>query len=243
MILPLVYPIVTKLLIDANFFQNISEIEQLMHLYKSIYMLPIIAFVICIFIYIVPNKEKLFDVVKHFKVNIGNGDKKVEFAVDSNIEKLCVPERSIEDESNKNKEEIQTQLGILQETNEEDRKFQLENATLRRDISKLETERDDLRFFSAYSITNANCRKLLKKIMNSDKITTEEFYEILTKDYNKKIKNIYGKAKENYITNKINILLENLKYLNIIEYSEDGDYILLTFDGLSFVKGLERREV
>ena len=49
-----------------------------------------------------------------------------------------------------------------------------------------------------------------------------------------------GKVRKNqYIEKKINELLYNLRYLDLIEYSEDDNYILLTQKGIEFVKGYE----
>ena len=53
----------------------------------------------------------------------------------------------------------------------------------------------------------------------------------------KTIKNMGKNKREEFATKKVQELIYNLRYINIIELSEDGNFIILTETGKEFVKG------
>ena len=105
------------------------------------------------------------------------------------------------------------------------------------ELTNIAEERESLRFFSAYRITNQFSRELLKKIIDNDKIELNRFIQSLEEYYKKTIRNMGKRKKEEFIERKINELLFDLRYLDLIEYTEDDQYIILTQKGIEFVKG------
>lgn len=77
----------------------------------------------------------------------------------------------------------------------------------------------------------------MKKIIDNDKIGLDIFVQNLEEYYKKTIRNMGKRRKEDFIEKKINEILYNLRYLDIIEYTEDDKYIILTKNGIEFVKG------
>ena len=105
------------------------------------------------------------------------------------------------------------------------------------ELINIAEERESLRFFSAYQITNQFSRELLKKIIDNGKIELEIFIQSLDEYYKRTIRNMGKRKKAEFIERKINELLFNLRYLDLIEYTEDDQYIILTQKGIEFVKG------
>ena len=73
--------------------------------------------------------------------------------------------------------------------------------------------------------------------MENDKIKVEEFVNDMIDYYKKTIRNMGKQKREEFAEKKTNEVIYNLRYLNIIEYTEDDMYIILTQNGKEFVKG------
>lgn len=240
LLLPLVYPIVSKILINLGFFSNIEEILNFINIFKGIYMIPILIVIACIFFYILPNKGNIFNWVEKLETHIKNNNADVDVCL--NFAHRDRNKEEIMEESMKNKEDIEEQLSMFRESDLEKKQLKLENSTLKSDLEKVCIERDDLRFFAAYSISNTSIKKILKKLYPNEKISIIEVYNYLENIYYKKIRYIYGEKRKKRATDKVSQILQNLIYLNIIEYTEDGEYIILTNDGRKFVEGFMEGE-
>ncbi len=111
------------------------------------------------------------------------------------------------------------------------------------EVKEIISERESLRYFSAYQVTNKHSRDLLQFVRSNNKIKIEIFEHSMKEYYNKTIRNMGKKRKEEFISKKVEEVLYNLRYLNIIGYTEDGNFIILTQNGEEFVKGYNNEEV
>ena len=111
----------------------------------------------------------------------------------------------------------------------------------------IEKENDNLRFFAAYNLINMETKGILHSIYNENFMETEKFKKIIIDGYKKRNqRNIKFKRKDiNKIAdNKYETIYDGLKFLNIIEPSENDSEIKLTATGKKFVeKYIEKGEV
>lgn len=234
LLLPFIYPIFAKVLIKIGAFKEIDEISKSISIFKEFYWIIISGIVVAIILYFTHNKEflqKILSSVSSIAVKNGDNELLLKFMQDGYKKEV---KDNIED-SKKQAKELLSNLSKYGEQLSLVTKIESTENKENREIEKIKEERDNMRIFVADRITNKCCKNILKKISSNGKIEVEKFREELENYYKKSIKNIHGKKKETYIINKVNELLSNLKYLNIIEYSEDDNYIILTKDGMEFV--------
>lgn len=104
---------------------------------------------------------------------------------------------------------------------------------------QLELDNKKIRNFAAYNIMNREARILLKIIYDKKYIEANKFKESIIKGFKKRNK---SKAKlrnadiDKLANNKYETIFNGLKFLNIIEPSENNDEIMLTNDGRDFVR-------
>lgn len=233
LLLPFIYPVLAKILIKIRVFKGIDEISKYISIFKEFYWIIISTIVAAIILYFTHNKELISKILSNVSsIAVKNGENEVFLNFIQNEYK-----REVEDNIEDSKKQTKEQLKNLLKGGEQ---LKLETKTENKENEKIREERDNLRIFAVDRITNRCCKSILKKILTNDKIEVEKLREELENYYRKSIKNMYGKKKEAYIINKVNELLINLKYLNIIEYSEDDEYIILTKDGIEFVKSYSK---
>ena len=107
------------------------------------------------------------------------------------------------------------------------------------DSQKLKEENDKLRHFAAYNIMNRETKMLLHIIYNEKYIEAERFKKEIISGYKKKNKNNANLSHKNInklANNKYETIFNGLKFLNIIEPSENDNDIQLTSNGKRFVE-------
>lgn len=227
LVIPFIYPLISNLLIHFGFIQNINEIKEYLGIFGiyNILLIALILFGIKHYFEI-----SFSEILEKFTTNIdfslkrGDSEVQVHMPIKSDTKKT-------ENMAKETREEAYEE--IIREKKENGTKCE------ECDLINVKEERESLRFFSAYQITNQFARELLKKIIISGKIESEVFINEMNGYYKSTIKNMGKVRKNQYIEKKINELLYNLRYLDLIEYSEDDNYILLTQKGIEFVKGYE----
>lgn len=122
----------------------------------------------------------------------------------------------------------------------------LENKKIGNDNLNLKNENSDLRFFAAYNIINADVKSLLHIIYNEKFIEMDKFKSKIIQGFKSRNKNnikMNRKTMNKYAKNKYDTIYKGLKFLNIIEPSEDDKEIRLTKEGKEFVKKYIEKEV
>lgn len=226
--LPFIYPIWGNCLISLNIIESVEQIQR----YNDIFKYFNIALMIMVFILLIYNsKISVSDIIDKIASNFDFSYKKGDSEIQIKHAEAIVKE-NFSKKAKEVKEEAREEL-INGET-----KSQNINCKECK-IEEVIAERESLRYFSAYQVTNKFSREILTHIKNNDKIQVEMFYDDIKEYYEKTIKNMGKSRKQDFIERKINELLYNLRYLNIIEYTEDDTYIILTKNGEEFVKGYE----
>ena len=138
-------------------------------------------------------------------------------------------------------QEVKQQLSLIKERD----KLKEKCKECNRD--EIENENRNLRFFAAYNILNVETKSLLHSIYNEKYIKAYNFKSRIIQGYTRRNKkNIkFSKTDINKIANsKYVTIYEGLKFLNIIEPSEDDKDIKLTTECKIFVeKYIEKKEV
>jgi len=226
--LPFIYPILGNCLISLNVIENIEQIQMYNNIFKYFNMILIgIAFILVVYDSKISVSDIIDKITSNFDVSYKRGDSEIQIKHSEVIAK--------EDVAQKIK-------AVKEEAREELVKGESKNLNTNCEECKIEevmAERESLRYFSAYQVTNKFSRDVLIHIKNNEKIQVEIFYDTIKEYYEKNIRNMRKSRKQEFIERKINELLYNLRYLNIIEYTEDDAYIILTRNGEEFVKGYE----
>lgn len=226
--MPFIYTITANVLIRCGIIESIEQLEKCNQIFKNFNIIIIIAFAILI---MYESKVSISDIINRISANFDflykKGDSEFQIKhIDNKIHDYEINKMAKEI-----KEEAQEQIikGDVKKNNNCD------NCEI--EINEIISERESLRYFSAYQITNKYSRELLKTIKNNDRIEIETFKYNMVEYYEKTIRNMGKKRKQEFIKKKIEELLYNLRYLNIIEYTEEGKFIILTQNGDEFVKG------
>lgn len=229
-----IYPMVSNFLISQKIIENIEQLEKYIGIFKGFNVLTIIIIVLLIIhendISIPELMQKLFS---NFDLSLKNKD--TELSLTHNTQK------QVQYEAIKMAQDTKkvVQDGILLEKTEKDINIKCNECKKEEIIS----ENESLRYFSAYRITNKYSQELLIEIRNHKKIKITDFESNMREYYNRTIKNMGRKRKEDFINKKIEDLLRDLRFINIIEYSEDDLFLVLTANGEEFVNGLNKEEV
>lgn len=226
--MPFIYTIVANILIRLGAIESIEQLEQCNKIFRNFNIIIIVSFAILI---MYESKVSISDIINRISANFDflykKGDSEIQVRhIESNIHNYEINKMAKEI-----KEEAQEQIikGDVKKSNDCD--------SCEIEINEIINERESLRYFSAYQITNKFSRELLKTVKNNDKIEIEIFKDSMIEYYEKTIRNMGKKRKQEFIAKKIEELLYNLRYLNIIEYTEEGKFIILTQNGAEFVKG------
>lgn len=224
---PFLYSIIAKGLINIKLFADIEELMKYINVFKEYYWIITIAILMAIIIYFAHDREFVRRILSSIdSIALKNNENEVSLSFKNAKEKKAIFE-NIEN----SKKEVSTQLDSLIENGQQIDMDATEKDNIE-EVDVVKEERDNYRIFAADKITNKCCKKLLKKILTNGKIELEIFRYELEKSYTMKR---YRKNMKNPV-DKVNEVLIDLRNLNIIEYSEDGEYILLTLDGIQFVK-------
>lgn len=235
---PFIYPIVANLLIKCHIFNGMEEIKEYFEIFGSKYIIGLATVIILILILCFSKKEMLRDIIANVRVKLKSGDKELELVPSSYEEKKAkfFSEENTNKESDLVKKELKEKLNLSSEQMEipiED----TEKKMLKDKNEELERNLKNIRFFSAYTIINNCSRKLLNNIHLNKKMERKIFTDKLLKHYKNKLSKRMPKEKvEEYSSNKTSDIIFDLIFLDIIEYSEDDEYFVLTKNGIEFVE-------
>ena len=113
--------------------------------------------------------------------------------------------------------------------------------------SEIQEENIKLRNFATFNMLNKEARELLHIIYCEKYISINQFRSRIIQGYKKRNKRNVKIAKKDIdkiAKNKYNTIYDGLKFLNVIEPSEDDETIKLTQEGKKFVeKYIEKKEV
>ena len=134
---------------------------------------------------------------------------------------------------------MKKQLGIEQE--------KTNNKCLECNKKELEEENSKLRNFATFNMINKEARNLLHIMYKENYVEMDRFKSKIIQGYkqrNRKNIKFTKKEIEKIAKNKYETIFQGLKFLNIIEPSEDDTILKLTKDGKDFVREyIERDEV
>lgn len=231
---PFIYPIIASSLVNLGILNNMEEIKLYIEIFKPFYILTVIILIGLILYgadFSIP--DALHKLALNFNLKFKKGDTQIELSPKTSESQ----KKKLIQQNEKIKKEVQETLN-----NHLNKKDFIDKCSECK-LEEITSERDSLRFFSAYQVTNKFSRDLLRAIKENGKITKEIFIYNINNYYQNSIRNMGKKRKEQFISQKIEELLYNLRYLNIIEYTEDDNYIILTEDGKNFVNDYYVEEV
>lgn len=214
-----------------------------MQLYYNFYPILYMIIIIIILFWFFGNLEYLKKIISHIKIEVG--DKKISTNYDV--------EQEIEE--SRNQKEFVNEIGklitsvdskmISQELKDELNKKNEKNKCKECNKNELEEENGKLRYFAAYNMINADTKSILHIIYNEKYIEQEKFKSRIIQGYkkrNKKNVRLRNKDLNKIANNKYETILNGLKFLNIIEPSEDDQTIRLTREGKEFVEKYIEKE-
>lgn len=250
---PFIIPLFLKLLLNWGVFNNLEEIKEIICIFNNKYTLIYIGIgIILIAIYFHKwdsFKDVTLDLLKGMKLKVEHGDN----SLSAELAKAEVHESEKKKEAvieiiDSNKEldttlfnkEVRQALGIQRNKN---------NNTKCSECDKIEVEEENvnLRNFAAYNMLNRDARIALHVIYNENYMKKEEFKKQIIQGYKKRNKKNIKLARQDInkiAKNKYDTIYDGLKFLNIIEPSEDDTIVKLTKEGKKFVeKYIEKEEV
>lgn len=248
-IMPFILPILLKILLNLKIFGNINEFKEIIGLFGNTYILIYILIGIVILLWFFYNFDGVKKIVKNMNIAFTFGDKKLSAEhIKEEIENIDEQKKFINvisENDNYNSEsknlikEMKKQLGIEQrKTNDK---------CLECNKKELEEENSKLRNFATFNMINKEARNLLHIMYKENYVEMNRFKSKIIQGYkqrNKKNIKFTKKEIERIAKNKYETIFTGLKFLNIIEPSEDDTILKLTKDGKDFVREyIERNEV
>lgn len=261
---PFILPIILKLLIKNNIFENVDEFNAIANSFYNNYTVVYIVITILILLWFFYKWEDVKKLVKsiHFSVKHGDTSVDAEAMLNNQLEEnknkieithdmQKVPGSDDSNNAAKILKEANTSKknDILEERNKNNTKK--ENYIINQNINlmeksyidkinvkSLELENRNLRYYAAYNIIDNETKEVLLEMYENKYIQLDEFRKkIVKQDYkendNKSI-NITESLKLAF--SRFETIYRSLKFLNIVEPSEDNKIIQLTSDGKRFVE-------
>lgn len=246
--IPFILPVIGKLLINAGFFSDFSEFEKIGNFFNNWYSLSYIGLGIFLLFFSFNKFEgiKTFFGSRDWLINLremiissSKSNNEVLKKADEQkafITKIDKDSKKIE--SNVAQHEMQLKLGLSENK-------AISNCS---DCNRVDLERENLKLreFATYRVLNQDAKSLLHIIYNENFIETDKFKNKIIKGYNRKYRN--NKKMPQNVANKLankkyENMLDGLKFLNIIEPSEDDKILKLTTEGKTYVeKYIENKE-
>ena len=245
--IPIILPIILKILINLRLFDNIDEFSEYLSIFLNNYIIIFILIGIALFIGFYTNEIKnFFKSIK--KIYLKSGEKEASF--EREILEKSKEEKEFTKELNEGKREdaIEIQKNIIKEirkikTSDENEQLTIAGYPINKckdcNIKEIEEENNKLRNFATYNIINKETRTLLEEIYDEKYITSKKFKKIIVEGYkrrNRKNIKLSNKNIDKIANNKFESIYNGLKFLNIIEPSENDEIIRLTQKGIDFVK-------
>lgn len=237
-ITPFILPLLLKLFIYMKIFESVDEFKNIINIFYNVFPIIYIFIMIVILLWFFYKWEDVKKAFRELKIKFQY--RGLELSKESALDEVRENEEKNEiiqnlkpknkqKDSNISKNEIQKIL-----FSKEDKK-----EALSCNNDELEQENKNLKFYAAYNIINVETKQLLHIIYNEKYIESERFKNTIIKGYTKRNKkNVkFSKRDINQIAqSKYKTILEGLKFLNIIEPSEDDKDIKLTSEGREFVE-------
>lgn len=244
---PFILPLFLKIFLWLGWFKDINEFEEILKIFYSIYPLIYIAITIILLLWFFHKWDdiKNFFTNRELSLKFGNNEissKRVQEVVEKNeINKKIIQENTKDVDNTEIINEAKKEFGLLKNTHSTT--YECEKCNKK----EIEKENDNLRFFAAYNLINFETKGILHSIYNENFMEADKFKKIIIDGYKKRNqKNIKFRKKDiNKIADsKYETIYNGLKFLNIIEPSENDSEIKLTAAGKKFVKKyIEKGEV
>lgn len=246
-ITPFILPLLLKVFLNWHWFESIDEFSNIIKIFYSVYPIIYSVITLLLLLWFFHKWEDIKEFLNNHDLSLGfkNGmissKAKDEVLEESNNKKEFINEikekRKVDNESIK--QEIKKQLGITAQNGKT-------NKCIECDKEELKEENTKLRYFAAYNIINVDTRSVLHIIYNEKYMETDKFKNKIIRGYkNRNRKNVKFTKKDlqRIANNKYETIFEGLKFLNIIEPSEDDKIIKLTKVGKEFVEKYIEKEV
>lgn len=244
-ILPFMLPLLLKLFINCKIFKDVEEFKSIVEIFNNIYPIVYILLGIVILLWFFHKwedikdffssmdydfdlKEKKLSAKHRVKEELAEIDKSQEF-----IQQMNKEDKSIDIDSTQ--QEIKLKLGIISKDSEDLLKTKCKDCN----FEELKEEISKLRNFATYNMINKDTKILLHVIYNDNYIETKRFKERIIKGYkrrNRRNVKISHKDINDIAEKRYQTIYEGLKFLNILEPSEDDKEIKLTNEGKKFVE-------
>lgn len=247
-LIPFMLPLILKLFLRINIFNGIDEFKNIISIFNNVYIFIYILLGIGILLWFFHKWGTIKELLKDMNFSLTFGNKKLsaehvkeEFKnIDEQKEFLEKISKGNNNESENTINEAKRLLGI-NKSNSKKRECKECNR------KELEDENSKLRDFATYNMINTEAKSLLHIMYNERYIDKNQFKSRIIQGYKKRNrKNIkFSRDEINKIAkNKYDTIFDGLKFLNIIEPSEDDKIIKLTEEGRKFVeKYIEKKEV
>ncbi len=247
-IIPFILPLILKIFLRFNVFNDVNEFENISNIFNNIYILIYIILGIGILLWFFHKWGTIKEILKSMNFSFTFGNKKISAEhIKEEMESINQQKEfmnKISKENNRDSEntinETKMLLGIGIK-NDKQRNCKECNK------KELEEENSKLRDFATYNMINTEAKSLLHVIYNEKYIDTAKFRSRIIQGYKKRNKKNIKFTKneiDKIAKNKYDTIFDGLKFLNIIEPSEDDKIIKLTEEGKKFVeKYIERKEV
>lgn len=251
--LPFLIPIMFKVFMHFGVFNDINEIKDIFSVFNNKYTLIYICIGAGLILFYFHKweglKNTLVGFMKGLKASYSHGDKTISLETakeemnDIKEHKEFMIELIGDNKTLDSKnsiEEMQQKLGITKKGTEK-------NKCIECNKSEIQAENIKLRNFATYNMLNKEAKDLLHIIYCEKYMPINQFRSRIIQGYkkrNRKNVKIAKKDIDKIAKNKYNTIYDGLKFLNIIEPSEDDETIKLTQEGKKFVeKYIEKKEV
>lgn len=246
--IPFVLPIILKMFLKLNIFVDVNEFKNIVDIFNNLYILIYILLGIGILLWFFHKWDTIKEFLKNTNFSVTFGNKKISAEhIKEEIKNSCEQIEFLKNISKVNNNESENTI------NEAKKLLGINKSNINQqnckecNIKELEDENSKLRDFATYNMINTEAKSLLYIMYNEKYINKDQFKSRIIQGYKKRNKkNI--KFKQNEIDkiarNKYDAIFDGLKFLNIIEPSEDDKTIKLTQDGKKFVeKYIKKKEV
>lgn len=246
---PFILPLILKFLIEIKCFTNLEDFQKYFNIFENKYVIIWLGIGMLLFLGSFGKMaEKLKEITQKIsELRFEFGEKKASVKFDSAAileestqkKKIAEKMKDIDNPEDNQKiilEELKniknSQLTIKEVYSD---KYLCKNC----DSNKIKEENKKLRNFATINIINKETRTLLHIIYNEKYIEAEKFKSNIIKGYKRRNKNnakLSNKNINQLANNKYETIFNGLKFLNIIEPSENNSEIMLTNEGKKFVE-------
>lgn len=218
------YPVFANIFVKLEIIQDVEQLKEYISIFKNFNILSVVIIsIIAIYESDISMSYYIEKIIDNFDINVRTGNNQIQ-AINRNRNEAA---QMAKDAQNEFREVLKNDENVKKNNKCEECKKE-----------EIISERESLRYFATYQATNRYSRELLNVIKINGIMTKEDFKYNMQKYY-RRTTNMGKKKKQE----KVESLLYNLKYLNIIEYTEDDKYIILTQNGKEFINSNYNEEV